>query len=252
MLSIFCHHFFKTQYNLFQPKRRQKLLQRVSLGLYDWVILRHALMDSLVRDVGQKRQVILLGAGYDSRSLRLKEHVNNKIIEIDFPATQQSKKNKLEKAGFSTDKIHFLEADFINQSLPDILSDLDKFNLKDQKVLIIWEGVTMYITEEIVANTIRSVKNYFGPGTIMVADYWRSSQNSMAKATFERLTSSVMKAFFKEPLLFSTNAQIFSEIATRNGALKVKCYNGADICEKLNLGKKYRSFAFSELAVMEF
>ena len=36
--------------------------------------------------------VVLLGAGYDSRSLRLKDHIKHGIWEFDFPATQRRKK----------------------------------------------------------------------------------------------------------------------------------------------------------------
>ena len=41
------------------------------------------------------RQVVLLGAGYDTRSLRLPELADATVLEVDHPATQTHKRNVL-------------------------------------------------------------------------------------------------------------------------------------------------------------
>ena len=56
-------------------------------------------------------QVVTLGAGYDDRALRFRTP-GIRFIEVDHPATQSDKRNRLDRLGIDTSDVGFLAADF--------------------------------------------------------------------------------------------------------------------------------------------
>jgi len=112
------------------------------------------------------RQVIILGAGFDTRCIRLDFLKNASVIEIDHPDTSNYKANVLKKSvGHLPQNVTFQQADFNKQSLTEIASRA-KINFSIPTT-IIWEGVTNYLTKEAVDNTFAFTKMFSSSFTII-------------------------------------------------------------------------------------
>ena len=117
------------------------------------------------------RQLIILGAGYDSRAYRianLKEKV--KVFEVDHPATQTRKINKLtEMIGSLPVHVAYVSIDFNKERLPQRMfeSGYDK----TKRSLFIWEGVTPHLTAAAVDETLHFVAENSGPGSSIIFSY---------------------------------------------------------------------------------
>lgn len=112
---------------------------------------------------------MILGAGYDTRPYRLPVMENVKVFEVDLPTVQDDKKKKLQKyLGRLPDYVSFIPIDFDTQTLEAVFSGT-AFN-PVKPAIFIWEGVTQYISEEAVRQTLAFVGKS-APGSIVVFTY---------------------------------------------------------------------------------
>jgi methyltransferase (TIGR00027 family) len=117
-------------------------------------------------------QVIILGAGFDSRAYRIAGMDQVQVFEVDLPGTREAKQARVEKVlGAVPDNVTLVGMDFDGQSLDDMLSAAG-FQ-KGRRTLFIWEGVTQYITEEAVDDTLEFVSRVSGVGSAIVFSYVR-------------------------------------------------------------------------------
>ncbi len=116
-------------------------------------------------------QVVILGAGYDSRAYRLTELLRDvQIFEVDQPATQQMKITRVRKAlGDPPANLTYVPLDFRADDLSSALASAGYRS--NQKTFFIWEGVTMYLPAEAVKQTLRWVSSHSGRGSTIVFDY---------------------------------------------------------------------------------
>ena len=126
------------------------------------------LSESLTNKV---KQVVNLGAGYDSRAYRFHQIAPEvKYFEIDLPEMIANKKIRVnELLGALPDWVSYVPIDFNKQTLQEelIKAGYDK----NKKTLFIWEGVTYYISKEAVKSTLKFVANQSSPGSSIVFDY---------------------------------------------------------------------------------
>ena len=119
-------------------------------------------------------QFVILGAGFDTRALRLKgnpKYAAVRSFEIDTPPTLAYKREKLAKAGIDASGVTFVPADFENQDWLALLLKAG-FDL-NQPALFIWEGVVPYLTEEAVKDTLRKIAST-ASGSVLSFDYFSS------------------------------------------------------------------------------
>lgn len=114
------------------------------------------------------RQVLILGAGFDTRALRLDSLKNIPVIEFDLPATVRFKRAVLQAAGMLPPQVRYYEADFNRQDLDTIFSEQQI----DSRLVtaIVWEGVTNHLTAASV-NTVFRVLNTFAKGSSVIFTY---------------------------------------------------------------------------------
>lgn len=144
--------------------RERLLLPGVSLHY----VLRKRHVENITRKVIENgvKQVIMLGAGFDTLSWRL--HLNNadvNFIEIDHPATQAEKARALEQG--KQDNLHFLSVDFAKQDLKTALSGFEHFDT-ERKTLFICEGVMMYLSLKDIDILFDSIRELSGSGSEFV------------------------------------------------------------------------------------
>jgi methyltransferase (TIGR00027 family) len=140
-------------------------------GIYGLQICRACYIDDAVEMALSRgiEQLVILGAGFDTRPYRLAGMEKIKVVEIDLPSVQEEKKKKLQKHfGRLPQNVSFVSIDFETQSLGDALAGT-AFD-PSKSVIFVWEGVTQYISEEAVRRTLTDVGNS-APGSTLIFTY---------------------------------------------------------------------------------
>jgi methyltransferase (TIGR00027 family) len=157
-----------------RPDRAQAIARVPGLSLWiAYMQVRTRLIDDAVRafvaDGG--RQVVVLGAGYDCRALRLPELAGARVLEVDHPATQGHKRAVLDRLA-ARSPAHYLAWDFETHPLDDLPGALaDAGHDPAAPTLTIWEGVTMYLTEAAIDASLRAIATWSAAGSVLALTY---------------------------------------------------------------------------------
>lgn len=142
-------------------------------GVWGFLVARDRYIDDVLQSALDEglQQLVILGAGYDSRVYRFKEIPGRvKVFEVDHPATQKSKLARLRAIfGQVPGHVVYVPIDFETQTLQAGL--MAAGCQPDLKTLFIWQGVTMYLAAESVEATLAFVARNSGPGSAIVFDY---------------------------------------------------------------------------------
>jgi methyltransferase (TIGR00027 family) len=128
-------------------------------------------------------QLLLLGAGYDTRASRLPAATTIKVFEVDHPVTQARKRAVL---GDVPERIRYVPLDFEDHALEPALIDagLDQ----QQQTCVLWEGVFSYLTPEAIDLTLAALIDRCAPGSEILLTYvdrrFLDSVNQRAGAWF--------------------------------------------------------------------
>lgn len=123
-------------------------------GVRSSVVARTRLIDDdLTEAIGPADQLVLLGAGFDSRALRLPILQGVDVFEVDHPDTQRLKRGRLRRAHTDSSHIRFVETDFRLSQLGPALAAAGYDPTRP--TLFLWEGVTNYLDPDTVAGTLR-------------------------------------------------------------------------------------------------
>ena len=119
-------------------------------------------------------QLIVLGAGYDTRAYRIEELKYIKVFEVDHPNTQNFKIQKImEIFGSLQGHIVYVPVDFETETFGQKL--FDNGYDPSKKTLFIMEGLTMYIPLKAVAETLKFIVENSGKGSHVIFDYYPES-----------------------------------------------------------------------------
>ncbi len=136
-------------------------------------VARTRLIDELTLEALRRgaRQVVLLGAGFDSRAYRLPGIDAVPVFEVDHPATQATKERLVRGAVHPSKRghVHFVPVDLITGDLAAALRNAGFVTL--EPTVIIWEGVTNYLTAEAVDATMRLVAASTATGSSLIFTY---------------------------------------------------------------------------------
>ena len=171
-------------------------------GYYFHTARTRCIDDILIASIKQNLpQLVILGAGFDTRSYRFQNQLlNTKIFELDFPGTQAVKKSRLAAANIAVPvNITYVPIDFNNTGLEIILNHGYH---RELKTLFIWEGVSMYLTSEGVDQVLSFTKHNSGPGSSIVFDYIFQSMVEGKCDYYGARESSKQAAKANEPYLF--------------------------------------------------
>lgn len=146
--------------------------ERVSPGSY-WVeIARVKHFDAilLAEVAAGVRQVVVLGAGFDSRAYRFAHELSGvRVIEVDHPITAARKRQRVEALlGALPEQVTYLAVDLTREDLASALATAG-FEA-DAPVLVLWIGVSMYLSAPVVAGVLSWVGER-SPGSSIGFDY---------------------------------------------------------------------------------
>ena len=169
--------------NINNPISLEKEIKKKQLrGIYAYNIARTIYFDQLFKQHLSENipQIVILGAGYDTRSFRFQDLIKETaIFELDAITTQKRKGTCLSAAGIQIPKnLRITSIDFTKNSLKEILVNAGYD--RNKKTLFIWEGVAPYLTPEAVNNTLDFIKLNSPPGSIISFDYLHVSRNNIS------------------------------------------------------------------------
>lgn len=114
------------------------------------------------------KQYVVLGAGLDTFAYRY-HGLPLRVFEVDHPATQRWKREQLRHAGIAApDSLTFVPFDFERDTLDAALAAAGC--RLDLPVFLSWLGVTLYLSDDAVFDTLRVVAA-LPAGSAIVFDY---------------------------------------------------------------------------------
>ncbi len=170
---------------------------------FAWLMLvRTRFIDELMERAVRSgaTQLVILGAGFDTRAHRFTDLLQAvAVIEIDYGATQEYKKRRVEAAfGSAPANVVYAPIDFTREGLGEVLHGAG-FDGK-RKTYFICEGVSMYIPEEGMKKTLRAIAEEAAPGSALLLEYL----NRDGLELFRRYPTGMIKNAFDwgEPFVF--------------------------------------------------
>ena len=166
---------------LLEESSRNALINRnISRPLYGFFIARSLFMDEVfIRALqAQIPQIVFLGAGYDTRALRFQRELGKThIFELDVPSTQGRKLQILQMNQISApSQLQYVSVNFKTDSFLEQLQN-QGFN-SSLATLFIWEGVTYYLPQEVMDQTLDLIKHNSAPGSSIAFDYMTTKLES--------------------------------------------------------------------------
>lgn len=148
-----------------------RVFDRVWGGLHAHIALRVRYADdacSAAVDAGLD-QLVLLGAGFDTSCLRLADAAVT-VFEVDAPATQAHKRPVVERLAPRAQTV-WVSCDFEHDVLHRRLLEAGFDPVRPS--LIVWLGVSMYLTSEAIDATLSDLQKLCAPGSRLIVDYLR-------------------------------------------------------------------------------
>jgi len=176
--------------------RSRSIFDFIMNGLFDHLTLRTKFIDDAIlsrtstanqanqqNEQQQHEQLVILGAGYDTRGFRLDLPDGFTVWEVDQPGVQ-SRKRKIMEGLAVTDKavearlgasssgphVEFLEVDFNKDSIGERLVSQRTFD-QTKPTIVTLEGVTQYIPMSALATTLKQVRNVLAKGSVILISY---------------------------------------------------------------------------------
>lgn len=117
-------------------------------------------------------QIVILGAGFDTRAYRLPVG-DIPIYEVDHPVTQAAKRKALAGEVNPPPSVKFVTVDFDTDDLGERLAASGY----DEKcrTLFVWQGVIMYLTQDGIDQTLAFIARHSAPGSVVIFDYMYES-----------------------------------------------------------------------------
>jgi methyltransferase (TIGR00027 family) len=160
-----------------EAKARLEEMYRLFPGTQNSIVARVRYFDDYLEDSLDDgiEQLVILGAGYDTRAYRtkgLKEKV--KVFEVDFQGTQKVKIEKIKEIfGSLPAHVAFVNADIGSEKLFKKLIE-HGYN-HSQKTLFIMEGLIYYLPPQSVDSLLSLIVQNSCPGSKIIFDYFPQS-----------------------------------------------------------------------------
>jgi len=142
-----------------------------SLGFVDHLGLRTAALDDAVTDAiaAGAKQLVVLGAGLDARAYRLAGLEDVVVFEVDHPATQRFKRERVARLTPRAKEVRFVAIDFERERIEERLAE--EGHDPSAPTMWIWEGVVPYLEPAATRATLTSIAAISAPGSRLALTY---------------------------------------------------------------------------------
>jgi methyltransferase (TIGR00027 family) len=202
-------------------------------GLATSGLCRHRFIDEhLVAALAEVEQVMILGAGYDSRAYRFATEIGPRpVYEIDLPPLSRRKAAIVASHPqlFGHASVHRVEIDFRTQSLETQLAGSGL--TPGAPTFVAWEGVSMYLHRAALDATLAALASVCGAGSVIAMDFWQR----VGRGGTYQLRRSAERAMrlIGEPLAFAMPARDVGTLLGPRG------FDLLDVAEAAELTTRY-------------
>jgi methyltransferase (TIGR00027 family) len=151
------------------------------------VVPRTVAIDEAVR-ARAAPQLVILGAGLDGRVWRMAELADVEAYEVDHPASQRDKRERVGKRPPLARSLRYVPVDFERDRLGDALGAAG--HQPSVPTTWVWEGVVPYLARADVAGTVAVLAERSAPGSCLLVNY----QTPDLSAVLGRLAARAMSA----------------------------------------------------------
>ena len=196
-----------------------RLLRQLGANGTSYVPLRHRFIDehlATALDAGVT-QVVLLGAGYDTRAYRFAEQLAGRpVFEVDLAPISRAKAATIAKHSkqFPEANVVRVEIDFETQALTDVVVDAG-FGFGGT-TFFIWEGVPMYLTRAAVKATLDAVHELSADGSQIAHDMWFLVDEPGPQGSARRAAPGAL-SLIGEPVTFGVHPEDYEYFLGRHG-----------------------------------
>jgi methyltransferase (TIGR00027 family) len=138
-------------------------------------------------------QMVVLGAGLDDRAWRMRELADVDVLEVDHPASQADKRDRVGDLRAVCRSLRSVAVDFTVDSLDEALEWTG--HDRSHATTWVWEGVVPYLSEPDVARTLAVLARRSAGGSRLVVGYQAPSLTARAG----RLLARVMARAARQP-----------------------------------------------------
>jgi methyltransferase (TIGR00027 family) len=198
-------------------------------GAQEFLTIRARLSDDIAAEMAAEslEQIVLLGAGFDTMSLRVEEALRKvTIFEVDHPATQAIKREALDRIG-APENLRFVAVDFEQD---DFVEKLRQAGFApDRRSLIVWMGVTYYLTAQAMTRALCQIHTLGGAGMRFVFDYMLKEVVDGATRNGDAISKSRIAARLGEPWLFGLNPAMVGDYLAAFNFKLLKDYEAEEL-----------------------
>jgi methyltransferase (TIGR00027 family) len=208
--------------------------ERLSLaGLATSGLCRYRFIDEhLLTALPDVAQVMILGAGYDTRAYRFATQIGARaVFEVDLPPLSRRKAAMVaaRPEQFGHASVHRVEIDFRTQSLPERLAGSGL--QPGAATFVAWEGVSMYLTRAAVDDTLAALAMVCGSGSVLAMDFWQRV-DGVGGYELRRRAERAMR-LIGEPIGFAIDADSVASLLSPHG------FGVADLAEADEMTDRY-------------
>jgi methyltransferase (TIGR00027 family) len=196
-----------------------RMLRRLGATGTTYVPLRHRFIDehlAAALDAGAE-QVVILGAGYDTRAYRFADVLGGRpVFEVDLAPISRAKAATIARnsARFPETNVVRVEIDFESQTITDVLPAAG-FAVGGS-TFVAWEGVAMYLTRAAVTATLDAMHELCAEGSRVAQDMWFLTDDPGPLGTIRR-TAPVALSLIGEPVTFGVHPEDYADFLRRRG-----------------------------------
>ncbi len=180
--------------------------------MHDYLAARTSFFDRTVVSAIDRgvRQVVVGAAGYDGRALRYAKP-GVRWFEVDHPATQRDKLERLERLGVAAPHVRFVEADFTQDPVADRLRAAGL--AVGVPSLFLLEGVAVYLEPAVLEMVLEQFRQVAAPGSRLAISVSLSREHDEgARARFQAAVAAL-----GEPARSTLDAGQAEDLLARTG-----------------------------------
>lgn len=206
----------------------ETVVNTLTAGLAGHAALRMDAVDRAVREgLGAGcRQVVIVGAGYDTRAWRLDELAGCHLVEVDLPATQAVKQRRLATTTPVTPVV-FAAADLAENSLTQSLAPTG--HDPSLPTVWVWEAVAPYLPRAAVLDTVAAIAELSAVGSRLIMTV--AHPDLIGSGPISAVLSPAAKGLFAgigEPLRSTFEDADITTVLQEAGLQRVRCSGPAD------------------------
>jgi len=164
---------------------------------------RTVVLDRAILSALPVPQLVILGAGFDSRAWRLEGLENTTVFEVDHPATQALKRERAGKRAAKARDVRFVPTDFRHGDLARVLQSAGYD--AQRPAFWLWEGVALYLRPAEVAANLAVFASLSAAGSRLALTYLNKDRG--------RTRGSVFLALLGEPIRSAYSPSEMAEAA---------------------------------------